>query len=249
MKADRNFAALLLALLSFAILMLFSTLSVQAQNPPTITAQANTLYVSAEGKFESAPDTALVQFNIAAQESSPRAAYSKASQEAEQIRTILRNDGVDPKQAEIGFFSLQPMYDYKNPKHKVVGYRVVTNVSLKLKDFSKTGPILEQLGEQEWAENVNLNYTLENMDAAKLKAVEDAFHRARAEAETVARVAGRTVGELSYASVDTYEQPRPLMMPMARAQVAEMNAPPPTAEFTPHSIVVNARVNAVFGLK
>ena len=235
--------------IAFSVLLIAFALAAAAQNPPTITAQANTVYVSAEGRFESAPDTALVTFNISAQDSSPRAAYSRASQEAEQIRTILRNNGIDPKQAEIGFFSLQPMYDYKNPKHKVVGYRVVTNVSLKLKDFTKTGPIIEQLGEQEWAENVNLNYTLENMDAAKLKAVEDAYWRARAEAETVARAGGRTVGELNYASVDTYEQPRPMMMPMARAQTAEMAAPAPTAEFTPHSIMVNARVNAVFGLK
>ena len=45
-----------------------------AQNTPSATAQPNTVYVSAEGKFESAPDTALIQFNISAQENLPRAA-------------------------------------------------------------------------------------------------------------------------------------------------------------------------------
>ena len=68
-----------------------------AQNTPTVTAQMNTVYVSADGKFESAPDTALIQFNISAQENSPRAAYDRASQETEQVRQIMRSNGVDPK--------------------------------------------------------------------------------------------------------------------------------------------------------
>jgi uncharacterized protein YggE len=205
------------------------------------------VYVSADGKFESAPDTALIQFNIAAQENSPRAAYDRASQESEQVRQILRSNGIDPKSAEIGSFSLQPMYDYKDPKRRMVGYRVSNNVSLKLKDFSKVGTIVQQLGAQEFNENVNLGYTLEDMDAAKQRAVEDAFQHARAEAATVAKAAGRSLGELSYASVDTVEPIRPFPMPMTRsAMAAPAAAPAPTEEFSAHKITVTARVSAVF---
>src|SRR4051812_43097773 len=89
--------------------VLFLSVALSAQNPPTINAQANTVFVSAEGKFESVPDTALVQFMISAQEDSAKAAYTKATDEAEQLRQILRSSGVDPKSAEVGFFSLQPM--------------------------------------------------------------------------------------------------------------------------------------------
>ena len=121
------------ALLFMALALLASFTA--AQNTPTVTAQMNTVYVSADGKFESAPDTALIQFNISAQENSPRAAYDRAAQETEQVRQIMRSNGVDPKSAEIGFFSLQPMYDWKDAKHRVVGYRVSSSVSLKLKDF------------------------------------------------------------------------------------------------------------------
>lgn len=223
-----------------------------AQNPPTINAQSNTVYVSADGKYETAPDTALVQFMISAQEALAKDAYSRASQEADQLRQILRTNGVDPKTAEIGFFSLQPVYDYRNPKRKVVGYRVTTSVSLKLKDFGKVGPIVGALGDQEWMENVSLNYTLEDIDAAKLRAVDDAFQRARAEAAAVARAGGRALGELSYASVDTYEQVRVLAQPMAaRAMTMQAGAAvaAPTAEFSPQKISVSARVSTMFALK
>lgn len=234
-----------------AILFLFAYTFAPAQERPALSAQANTVYVSAEGKFESAPDTALVQFNISAQEETYKAAYDRATRESEQVREILRANGIEPKAAEIGFFSIQPVYDYRQPKRKLVGYRVNSSVTLKLKDFAKVGPIVQQVGDLEFAENVNLSYTLENIDAAKLKAVDDAFQRARAEAAAVARAGGRSLGELSYASVDTFEQVRVLAAPMqvralgARAEAA----PPPTAEFTPQKVSVTARVSTMFTLK
>ena len=56
----------------------------------------------ADGKFEANPDTALMQFNISAQEATSREAYDHASKSAEQVRQILRSNGIEPKSAEIG---------------------------------------------------------------------------------------------------------------------------------------------------
>lgn len=220
-----------------------------AQDRPTITAQPNTVFVSADGKFEANPDTAVMQFNISAQEASARDAYDRASKSAEQVRQILRSNGIEPKSAEIGYFSLQPVYD-KTAKRKLVAYRVNANVSLKLKDFSKIAPILQQLADTDVTENQSLNYTLEDMDAAKTKAVEDAYRRARESAATLARSSGRTLGELSYASLDTFENVRvtPLAGAMMRMNVTPA-APAPTEEFTPQTISVTAHVNAMFNLK
>jgi uncharacterized protein YggE len=95
-----------------------------------------------------------------------------------------------------------------------------------------------------------LNYTLENMDEAKNKAVEDAYRRARNSAETLARASGRSLGELSYASIDTFE-PRVIAPRVARPMAAMANAatPAPTEEFAPQTVTVTAHVNALFGLK
>ncbi len=110
-----------------------------------------------------------MQFNISAQEATSREAYDHASKSAEQVRQILRSNGIEPKAAEIGYFSLQPVYDYKTAKRKLVAYRVNANVSLKLKDFSKIAPIVQQLADADVTETQSLNYTLEDMDAAKSK--------------------------------------------------------------------------------
>lgn len=223
-----------------------------AQQAPAITAQANTLWVGADGKSEAAPDTAFIQFNIATQEETAKAAYDRATKAAEQVREMLRSNGIDPKEAQIGFFSLTPVYDYRTPKRKLVGYRVSSSVSLKLKNFSKIANIAQQLSEIDVTENQNISYTLEDIDAAKVGAVRDAFQRAQLEAAALARAGGRTLGELSYASADTYEQVRVVAQPMMKARAMAVGAeaaPAPTAEFTPQNVVITAHVNAMFTLR
>jgi hypothetical protein len=221
-----------------------------AQEHPAVTALPNSVYVGADGKFESAPDTAVIQFNISVQENTSQAAYEHASREAEQVRQVLRANNIDPKAANLGFLSVQPMYDWKNPKQKVIGYRVTTDVTLKLKDFSKIGPITQQLADANVSETQTLNYTLENIDEAKNKAVEDAYRRARNSADAIARASGRALGELSYASVDTFENPRIVTRGLGRPMAAMAPAAPaPTEEFTPQTVTITAHVNALFNLK
>jgi uncharacterized protein YggE len=188
--------------------LVLSALSV-AQSP-TPNPVPNTIFVGADGKFETAP-----------------------------------------KSAEIGFFSVNPQYDWKNPKHRVIGYQVTTSVSLKLKDFSKIGPVTQQLAEASVSESQSLSYTLDSTEEAKSKAVADAYRRAHVSAQSLAAASGRTLGELSYASVDTLENIRVITpmqrrgMPMAMAA----QGPAPTEEFSPQNVTVTAHVNAMFVLK
>ena len=241
---------LLSATLLASIFIVLNPLSSRAQER-TSAATPNTVWVGADGKYEAEPDTAVVQFNISAQEDNLQSANARATKAAEQVRQLLRSNGLDPKQAQVGMFSVQPVYDYKNPKRKLVGYRVETSITIKVRDFTKIGPITQGLADMDITGNQSLSYILEDMDAAKIKAVEDALHRAHEAASAVARSSGRTLGELSYASVDTYEQPRPRPMMMA-APMAMKSAdatPAPTEEFGAQKVTVTAHVNAMYNLK
>ena len=86
---------------------------------------------------------------------------------------------------------------------------------------------MQQLADADVSENQSLNYTLEDMDAAKAKAVEDAYRRARESAAALARSAGARLGELSYASVDTFENVRPMPMAGAMMKMNVAGAPRP----------------------
>ncbi len=165
-----------------AITLLFcTTIFAVAQQQPIL----NSVTAGADGKYEAAPDTAVIQFNIAAQENTSQAAYDRASKAAEQVRQLLRNNGFDPASAQMGSYSISPVFDYKSPKRKLVGYAVNTTVTLKLKDFSKIGPIVQQLTDLDITDSQSISYTLDNMEAAKAKAVADAYHKARASARSL----------------------------------------------------------------
>ncbi len=240
--------SVVVTLLSVALLIVLAPLAAQER---TVTPQPNTVWIGADGKFESEPDTALVQVNISAQEEKLQDANQRATQAAEQVRQLLRANGIDPKDAQLGRFAVQPVYDYKNPKRKLVGYRVETDISVKVRDFSKVGPIAEGLANMDVTSNQSISYQLDNMDAAKIKAVEDALRRAHDEADAVARSSGRTLGDLSYASVDTFEPTpiRPMMMAREAVPMGAAAAPAPTAEFGAQKITVTAHVNALYMLR
>ncbi|HEY6271202.1 MAG TPA: SIMPL domain-containing protein [Terriglobales bacterium] len=237
-----------LVLLASALSFLSSGARAQA-SPGAVQAQTNTIVSGADGKFEAAPDTAVLRFDISAQQDTSKAAFDHASAAAERVRQVLRDNAIDVKAMQVGFYSVQPMYDWKNPKHKVIGYRVSTNLTLKLRDFSKIGGIIEQTADIDDMQNQSLNYILEDMEPAKAKAAEDAFRRARNQANAVATAGGRSLGELLYASVDVNQQVIMPVQMMARSAVAGAQAPQPTAEFTPQSVTINAHVNAMFALK
>jgi uncharacterized protein YggE len=233
-----------------AVLILFASVAVFAQTTPGGTGIIpNTIYIGADGKFEAAPDMAVIQFGISAQADTSKEAYNRASQAAEQILNLLRTNGIDPKSAEIGYFSLQPVYDYKNPKRKLVAYRGNSNVTLKLKDFTKVGPILQGLSDLDITETQQVSYILDNMDEAKVKAAQDALQRAKQEAAAIATTGGRALGEMVYVSVDTYEQPRPVAYSRGVMMMEKAGAAEPTAEFSAQKITVTAHVNALFALK
>src|SRR5258708_8034171 len=80
-----------------------------AQEHPTIAAQTNTVYVGADGKFESAPDTAQIQFSISVQDDTSQAAYQRASKNVEQVRQVLRDNPIHPKAPTTAFLPLHPI--------------------------------------------------------------------------------------------------------------------------------------------
>lgn len=222
-----------------------------SQTPTSVMAQLNTIYAGADGKFEAPPDTAVLRLDVSSQQNTSREAYDKIATAADRFRQVLRANGLDPKAAQVGSYAVQPVIDWKNPKRKVIGYKVDTSITLKLRDFTKIGPITDQLTDIEEAQNQSLSYTLEDIETAKAKAAEDALKKARSQASAVATAGNRTLGDLLYASVDVNP---PSIVPvqiglqmMARTGVAA--TPAPTAEFSPQNVTVNAHVNAIFALK
>jgi len=234
-------------------LLLLVSLGAVAQENRVTGLPPNSIAVGADGDFDSAPDTAVISFALSAQEKTSQAAFESASRLAEQMRQALHNAGVDPKTAELSRYSLYPVFDYRNPKQKVIAYRVGTNVTIKLRDFARIGSVTEALAGLEGTTGQTMSYDLEEIDAAKQKAIGKAYERAHGYAETLAKASGKQLGAMISATMDV-QQAIPVM-PYGRIQMAyakEANGnptPAPTEDFQAQKIKVTARVNAVFSLQ
>lgn len=228
-----------------APLLLLAAAALAQQTPIT----PDTLWAGGEGKFESAPDTALVEFSLSVQQTELKAAYAQAQESAQKVRQTLRDNGIDPKDAEIGSFSMTPVYKWE-PKRKLIAFQVNSHVVIKVHDFSKLGPILDSFSQVDTSDSLSLSYTLENIASAKAKAVEDAYRSARRNAEVLARAGERTLGAMTYASIDASDfvpQPRPMMRMAAKANA--LAASSPIEEFAPAKVTMTAHVNILFQLK
>jgi uncharacterized protein len=237
--------------LASMLLLLATCTLLAAQDQTNVPLQQNAVIVGADGEFESAPDTAIINFMLAAQESDSQAAFARAARAADRMREVLRSNGIDPKTAELSQYNLQPVYDYKSPKRRIVGYTVSTNVTLKLKDFKKIPSLLQGFSTIEETENQSFSYSLEQIEQAKSKAVQNAYERARVYALSLAQASGRTLGDMTSANIDIREVGRPIPM-MARGMAMKAEAAPmprPTEEFGEQKIKITAHVTASFGLK
>lgn len=234
----------LIPLLALLTLML----PLYAQTPPR-TYDPNTVMVTAQGKFEAEPDTADLGLTLSARDSSQEAAYKRVSAAADQFRAILRQNNVDPKQARVAQYNVQPIIDYQSNKQRIIAYLVQTSVELKTRDFSLAGKLLPQLAALPDSSNQSLSYSLEDVSAAKQRAIEDAYKNAHDAAGAIARASGRQISNMIYASVDAHYEiaPRPMMAMRSMAGAAEKAAP--TEEFSQQKSTVTAQVVAVFQLQ
>lgn len=228
-----------LPLLACLVALSAATLSAQQTPPPTL----ETITVSSEGQFEANPDTAVLQFDVRGQNRQLRNAYSQAQQQAEQVRRLLRNNGIAAESAQLGTYQVQPDYDERT--HALRNYIVSAALTVELTDFSKVAPLVDQAGQQGVTPSQNVSFILKNMDAAKARAIRDGYEKARNEAEVLAQAAGRRLGALTYATVDVSEPIRPMY---AGAMAATARAAP-TEQFTPAKITVGAQIHAIFRLQ
>jgi uncharacterized protein YggE len=160
----------------FLCVLLSGVAQMQAQSPE-IKLVADTLVVQAEGSYESDPDVATVTFDVSAQEKELKDAYGKATQSMRTIVSVAERNGLSKDSIETGVLTVTPFYE-GDRKQRARSYSVQGHVALKIKDFAKVGPIMDESVQDGIVDFRSLSYSLANEEAAKQKAIADAMRRA-----------------------------------------------------------------------
>jgi uncharacterized protein len=162
---------------------------------------ADTLVVQAEGSYETDPDVATLTFTISAQDKELKQTYERASESMQKIAALADKNGLQKTDVSSGVLTVRPYYD-SDKRKKAKYYAVQGQITLRVRDFSKLGPIMEGSVDDGITDFRSLTYTLADEEAAKEKAVSEAMRRAVGRANAALEPKGQKVGVLRFANLD-----------------------------------------------
>lgn len=232
-----------------------------------VTFIADTLVVQAEGRYESDPDLAVMTFDVSSQEKELKEAYTKATQSMRTIVAVAERNGLGKEAIQTGVLTITPFYE-GDRKKRARAYRVQGHVVLRVQDFSKVGPIMDESVQDGIADFRSLTYQLSNEEAAKQKAVADAMHRAAGRATAALEQTKQKLGparsvslevrdligiaqihSLSYEAYADETLERSSGGGIFGAKKMALPPPPPPPPVQPEKITITASVQCVFGIE
>lgn len=134
----------------------------------------DTVAVQADGVYEVDPDLATLEFNISAQDKLLKPAYEKATASLRRIVELAESNALRREDITTGVFSVSPQWN----KNKIRAYLVQSKVTLRIRDFSKVGPLLDDLVQAGVTEFRTMTYSVSDEEGARQKAVSEAMRRA-----------------------------------------------------------------------
>ncbi|HWZ97555.1 MAG TPA: SIMPL domain-containing protein [Candidatus Dormibacteraeota bacterium] len=252
-------------MLAVVVVCLFAGISC-AQQSPDIKFIAETLVIQADGIYQVDPDLATLTFDISSQDKELKATYDSASQSMQKIIALAEKNGVVKPDVVNGVLTVRPFYE-GDRKKKAKSYLVQGQITLKIRDFSKIGPILEGSVDDGITDFRSLTYSLADEEAAKQKAVAEAMKRAIGRASAALEQKGQKVGALRFANLDVKQLAGVSNMDVytlqrlgSAAETVEVNGgifghakksvpSPPPAIPQPEKITVSATVQCAFQIQ
>jgi uncharacterized protein YggE len=156
--------------------------------------------VQADGKFEADPDLATLTFSVFAQDKSLKQTYDQAAQSMKKIADVAEKNGLKKEDVTFGVLTVRPFYE--GDRKKRAKSHVQGRIVLRVRDFSKLGPLLEDSVEDSITDFRSLTYSLADEEAAKQKAAADAMRSAMGRATAVLEQKGQKIGTLRFANLD-----------------------------------------------
>lgn len=204
------------------------------------------ILVTGEGSMDLAPDMAILSLTVARQAETARAALDANSSAMNEVLTAMKTAGIAARDLQTSAFSIQPNYYHppQKPKGdrqppKIVSYTVRNSLTVRVRDLSTVGTILDKSVSLGVNEGGHIRFTNDDPSGAITQARTRAVKDAMAKAKTLANAAGVKTGQLLEISEQSYN-PRPMQMArsaMSAGMAAE--AVPVSAGENTYKVIVN----------
>ena len=199
-----------------------------AFSPGSFAAEQATPHIVATGEGSAAlvPDMAVLGLTVNREADTARAALDANSAAMAELIAALEKEGIAVRDMQTSGFSIQPRYIYPQPRGErpaeIVGYTVRNSLTVKVRDLSRLGALLDQSVSLGVNEGGNVRFTNDDPSAALAQAREAAVADALARIETMAGAAGVKTGRiLEIREATGGPSPRPMMESAVMARAAD----------------------------
>ena len=220
-QLNKHSSPALFALATLLTLAL-SPAAAQTQSP---TPPARTLTLTGSAELHVAPDAALISMGVVTESASAATALKDNSAALAKVVDVVRAAGVEAKDMQTRGLSLEPRYDNLNKpssgdRPRIVGYSAVNLVTLRVRDLSKIGDLLDKIATAGANRIDSISFVISNQDKLLDEARQQAMANAKEKADLYARAGGFALGKImSLEEEGAGPGPRPVML-MARAAPA-----------------------------
>ncbi|MDW6023054.1 SIMPL domain-containing protein [Mesorhizobium sp. BAC0120] len=170
------------------------------------------IVVMGEGEATVKPDIALLSLSVMREAATAREALDANNKAMADVIAAMKGSGVADRDLQTAGVQINPRYDFQNKpdgsqESKLVAYQVTNSLSVRVRDLSKTGEILDKSVSLGVNQGGGVTFTNDDPSAtlkeARKKAVADAIDRAK----TLTEAAGVKLGQVMEISDVAFRQP------------------------------------------
>ncbi len=165
-----------------------------------ISNQQEGIWVTGTGEVSVVPDVAILGLGVEAQAATVAEAQAQAAEAMDAVMDVLNDYGVASKDIKTQYYSILPLRRWDDGKEILLGYRVTNTVTAKIRNIEDTGSIIDAVTAAggDYTRINGISFTVDDPDAYKVEAREEAMADAKAKAEQLAELAGVTLGKPTY---------------------------------------------------
>ena len=204
---------------------------------------AQGIQVRASGSVAGEPDIAVISLGVESVEDTASEARANAAAAMAGVMQVLDEAGIEDRDIQTKYFNISPRYqnvrvteceDEEAEENcttswelKLIGYAVTNQASLKIRDLDEAGTIIDQVTDAagDLVRVNGINFSIEDPEALREEARAKAIKALQQKAETMAELAGVTLGRLVRLEESTdFLSPQPVYARAAFAFAAESAA-------------------------
>ena len=193
---------------------------------------ATVISVTGEGEATAPPDMATIRTGVVTQAESAKEALNQNNAAMQKILDLLKQHGIAERDVQTSGFNVNPVYEHDEQgrrEPKVVAYRVVNEVQVRVRKLDSLGEVLDALVEAGSNQISGVSFDVDKPHDILNEARARAIHNAKSRAETYAEAAGVAVGRVLQISEQPVEPPRPMQLGM-EFRAAASSVPVATGE-------------------